>query len=289
MTRAAALLLALAGCGSKDTPPDTALATMTELADQMCACKDTACATEVNAALQRWGADMARTTKPAADKPDPARAKAMITATERMAQCLTKLSIAAMPTPTPEPTPPRPDDTVADLPELPKAPLAVAALVQSARAAATKREAHLVVARLELAYVRADGTLDPKYGELVIEFRAGSDSDDSRRPIGAPVPEPVALPDDCPTWTVHEVGGWIVEHHGCTPEVELPPARCSVQQIFARAIKDGAPAAALAGMKLVLDGTSPAVWKFSVVDAPRRIDFQRVYRDDCTPIIERPK
>jgi hypothetical protein len=274
--RGLALIAALAGCkkpsDKSEDRPDPVVA-MTELATAMCECTGKKCADDVHQQLQRWGSTVTVGQSPK----DPAK---MAEQTNKFAQCYTTIQLKEL---SPPAAPERP------LPELP-ASLHVGKLVVAARAQAEKRDKRLVVSRLEIQYARADGTLDPTHGSLEIEFRARPErADDPGRPIGAPVPSPAEIPDDCPSWTVAQSTGWVELTHDCTANRELPPAKCSVEQVFARAIKEAAPAAALATLSLELgsDEKYTPYWTFAIVDQPRKIDIHKSYTDDCQPVIEK--
>jgi len=272
--RARALVVAClfsTSCKKQSAGADPSIiAKMTEFRDVMCACADQACADQVQAKVTTWGEQM---TKQFGDvKPDPELVKAASEIMTRYSECFAKL------------TPPKPP---------PKSPLKqVDALVKIARDHAAKHTKHLVMSKLEATYIRADGTLDPEYGGLEVEFkmRPGPAADDPKRPIGAPVKAPSdgQTDSDCPHWTTRS-GAWEAGTTYCMPTYELGPARCSVPQVWARAIRDQAPAAGLASLSLQqLENTTRTQWMFSITDAPRGIDFHRTYPDDCEPVVEQP-
>lgn len=261
---------------AKGVSPGRILAKLGELTNDMCLCKDPACAEQVQDRLTRWGEETAKTATNELSNPELAKKADGLM--KRYTECMTK---AVMPPPEP----------ATALPALPKPPLKVDALVKASRDEATKRNAKLVPARLEARYVRSDGTLDSQYGELLIHFKfRPTPLDDPKRPIGAPIPTP--SPDEaksnCPVWSVAK-GAWTEQPGACAPDHELVP-RCTVEQVWARALADKlAPAAALATLSLEVDAKPPAQrWKFSIVDKPRGIDIDKHYSDDCVPVIEKP-
>ncbi|MCW5802742.1 MAG: hypothetical protein KIT31_10175 [Deltaproteobacteria bacterium] len=176
----------------------------------------------------------------------------------------------------------------AKLPPEPAAPspaLATTALLAAAREQAQAQKPHLAAAAIEYRYARADGTLDPAYGELRVEFRAPPPGDDASRPVGAPVREhaPESADADCPTWTfTARTGAWEAELGACMPTVALAP-RCTVAQVWHRAIAAGAPKDALATLAF-----STAGWRFLIEDKPRRIEIVKTFADDCAPAATSP-
>lgn len=159
-----------------------------------------------------------------------------------------------------------------------------------------------------LEYVRQDGTLDPTYGHALFKFGHSPHpppppADDPKRPIGAPVPSgpsPVSLFDrgeDCPrvTWKAGKLDD---EAGGVSCELFMPPLlmplrhpRCTVREIWKRAIAKGAPAQALARLqpeREMRSDEATQVWKFTIEDAPRGIHIEETFADDCNPVVEQP-
>lgn len=65
--------------------------------EEMCACKDKACADRTNDEFTKWGTEMAKTaTGKTSEKPDPELAKKMTEAVSLYSDCYTKLAMAAM-------------------------------------------------------------------------------------------------------------------------------------------------------------------------------------------------
>lgn len=165
------------------------------------------------------------------------------------------------------------------------------------------------VSDVVLEYVRQDGTLDPTYGHAQFKFGhrphpPPPPADDPKRPIGAPIPpSPPAVSlfersEDCPrvTW---ESGQLDDEAGGISCEQFMPPIRmplshprCTVREIWKRAIAKGAPAEALARLQAegdMLSDDARQVWKFAIEDAPRGIHIEETFADDCNPVVEQPQ
>ncbi|HEV7553965.1 MAG TPA: hypothetical protein VGO00_00855 [Kofleriaceae bacterium] len=142
---------------------------------------------------------------------------------------------------------------------------------------------------VEATGVRADGNLDPEYGELAVELVRDNGPEpttrvDPNRPIGAPEPEHVYLRYDCIRF-VYTHGRWqdqwpsikmdVERLHSCFHDFDTHPPlhpHCSIAQIWDR-IHD-APATTVA--KLTLEATG---WTFTIDDA--RFPVERHERDDC--------
>lgn len=151
----------------------------------------------------------------------------------------------------------------------------------------------MAISSMQLDYVRADGTFDPTYGTFDASLARPlvpppPPPDDPRRPLGAPVPPPppdVTLPTCYDVeWSPHK----LVDEPGrmCFPPGAMVAAtRCSPAQIWARALADGAPAAALA--RLHFTTMTSVAWFFAIDDEPRGVHFSRTYADDCEPAVER--
>ncbi|MBL0214626.1 MAG: hypothetical protein IPQ07_12145 [Myxococcales bacterium] len=152
------------------------------------------------------------------------------------------------------------------------------------------------VAELSLSYVRADGELHPTYGKAEIQLSrppVPEPADDPNREIGAPVPTtppPVDVSATrCPKY-VWSHGMRSNDESFCMSIGELSRPRCSVLEIWKRAIEAGAPPAGLA----MLDLQAPVgdavgqIWKFRIDDDPRNIHFAHDVPDTCEPTLEKP-
>ncbi|MEZ4368547.1 MAG: hypothetical protein R2939_20045 [Kofleriaceae bacterium] len=141
---------------------------------------------------------------------------------------------------------------------------------------------------LAVRYGRADGTLDPAYGEFeaVLVRLPGVVADDPARPLGAPPPTPTETMS-CRDVTFDRRGLRDGERSMCftmgTPVARL---RCTPDQIWQRAIADGAPAAALA--TVTFRAAMGATWTFTIDDEPRAVHVYGTYPDDCAPVVEAP-
>ena len=88
MTIAFAALMAFGGCKKKN---DT-MGKLESFQQQMCACKDKACADKVNDDMSKWSADMAGKD----DKPDPDMAAKATDVMAKYTECMTKLAGGSM-------------------------------------------------------------------------------------------------------------------------------------------------------------------------------------------------
>jgi hypothetical protein len=171
------------------------------------------------------------------------------------------------------------------------APFVVDSSIRQIAEHAAQHKAGAVPIAIEVDYVRADGTLDPKYGALRVDTGIPDRplEDDPDRPIGAPVPtvQPNRSADvDCPQYTLDAATArWTMTRGACGFDGDAGPVRCGMTQIWDRARRDGAPAAALA--KLALGAERASGWTFQIEDAPRGIHFAKQYGDDCEPVLER--
>jgi hypothetical protein len=93
--------LSLAAC-KKGGGANDSIAKMEGFQKAMCECKDKACADKVQDDMTKWGTEMAKTAKPADDKPDPEMVKKSGEIMTKYTECMTKLMTAAM-------TPPKTD------------------------------------------------------------------------------------------------------------------------------------------------------------------------------------
>ncbi len=152
----------------------------------------------------------------------------------------------------------------------------------------------MVVESLRLDYLRADGTFDPTFGEFDANLSRPlvpppPPPDDPARPLGAPVPPPVPFDTSLPDcYDIEWSRAKLVDAPGrmCFPSgMPVGAARCMPAQIWARAIADGAPAAALA--RLHFTTATSVSWYFAIDDEPRGVHFSRTYADDCVPAVER--
>lgn len=276
------IVLAIAAgpaCKKKSNPFDKAFAAMGAFKDRMCGCKDRACAERVQEDLTRWSQENARTLDDRS-KPREAELRQMQEVGTRYGECMAKLYNTtdgpggALPSP-----PPPPGEKITNADRLVKVAFDLAS--------------GFAVSKLVLSYVRADGTLDPTYGEAQLELgkpKPPDPADDPNRPIGAPVPEsPPAydMTSRCPSYRWK--GG--VRTDGETSclmfGAGLARPKCSVVEVWRRAIEKGAPEKALA--VLALTGPPMASWTLSIDDSPRNIHFSIDVEDTCAPTLEKPQ
>jgi hypothetical protein len=170
------------------------------------------------------------------------------------------------------------------------------ALVRDVRTFVAADMPDVVLGTVKAAYVRSDGTLDPTYGTLEIEFGVSSRPlelvDDPSRPTGAPLPPPPQETkqrhNDCPkhTW---QMGAWRHKQGYCRKREPLIGPRCTAKQIWERAIANNAPKDALAVLTLDAprDHASSAMWHFAISDRLRKVSVSKFYADDCPVAIEK--
>lgn len=270
-------LIALAGCPSRESTErkfEAAMERFRAFTDQMCACKDRACADKVSEAMTTWAQEMAA-TQDSKFRPSEAMTKKMSDLGQRYAECMTKLMDPPVP-------PPPPRD---DIPP-PTATRDADTLLRGVRSWASATQPEHRATDLHLAFVDAKGELDGEYGEIRIVFgRAGGPADDPKRKTGAPV---VAKPPatDCfeLAWTA-KTKAWERSIAMCT-EGHDAGVRCTVPQIWARAIEKQAPADALATIDLRSSAAGWS-WTFAIQDEPRRVDVQESFADDCPLAVEK--
>ncbi|MBA3455984.1 MAG: hypothetical protein H0T42_22995 [Deltaproteobacteria bacterium] len=286
-----ALVLALAGCKKEPRGKGQAeadMAKMQELTDQMCACRrtDKACADRVQDAMTKYSIDMAAQSSSVRDiKPTAAEMKKMTELGQKYAECMTAAVTQPEPLPpSPEPVPPATPWTPAEV----KAPATVEQLLAAARAWAPGVDDQFRIADLEAFYVDADGIVDADSGRVTIEpgLAPPGQEDDPKRRTGAPVKPSAARSTACleVSWTAEN--GWARSPRSRCFDALTPFPRCTVAAIWKRAIAKGAPADALAVLKL-REG-APRRWSFAIKDQPRNVDIRYSFDDDCELAVEKP-
>jgi hypothetical protein len=250
---ALALLLVLAGgCKKKGGSSDLGR----EFRDAVCACKDIAC-------IEKVGQDMA------ARAGDRATPNFDTDAVQAATKCMEKLYAA---------------QAAAPPPGLPAVPPKVDAdsLIAAARAAHT--DPRMTISNITVEYVDAKGMLDDEYGGVWVSYGVSNKpADDPKRKTGAPVKADAALPETCPTVTYAKK--WTVGYNAC-PQEEPHVPRCTVAQIWKRAIAKEAPGDALAVVKY--RNLVPPLWFFTIHDAPRDVNIALELPDDCERELEKP-
>jgi hypothetical protein len=276
----AAVLGAASGCKKKRGNADEVLAVFHRLRDMMCACRDQACVDKVQEDMNRWSAENARSAGAAEPKLRPEELQQVQQLGTEYGECMAKVM----------------GNT--DVP--PEAPVAAPVERLTNADQILKRtydglKPNQSVGALSLSYVRADGTVDPTYGTVEIQLAKPprpDPADDPARPIGAPVPvDPAAIDDviaKCPVHTWKN-GARTASETPCFRRGALTRPKCSVVEVWKRAIDAGAPANGLAVLALhEAIGDEPQSWTFSIEDAPRNIHFAHVVVDTCQPTLEKP-
>lgn len=309
MTRIAiilALVVAAGGCKKKPrgTTIEQTMAKMDEFATAMCKCTNKPCSDVVQEAMTRWSVDEAAKAQDR-ETPSPEAMKKMTEIGQKYAECMTKAMgptdpAPAFPGPLPPPMPPDPPpgppikvSTPADRPS-------IGTLIAEARGHAHADQEDLAIHILRARYVAADGTLDPKYGELTISFGNRMPLppgvvDDPDRPTGAPIPDPVVPPppkrDDnaeCPNAVWGSTTGWRWGKRSCMAMSELKP-RCTTPEVWKRAMQiKGVPTRAVAILELVRNQDASQSWEFSIRDELRKVDVTTRIPDTCEPVAEQP-
>jgi hypothetical protein len=172
-------------------------------------------------------------------------------------------------------------------------PVASERLIRDARTWVNRDAPELVLHVLRASYVRKDGMLDPKYGELRLEYGLDDHTldavDDPDRPTGAPILEPVKTKprDRCPNPS-HTSAGWTPNvAYYCRTGRKIIGPRCSLAAIWARALADGAPADNAVAVIQLDPRYDSGKWTFSIIDKKRNVAFRKAYADDCEVTVEK--
>ena len=356
------LLMAVAACKKKTSKTAEAMPKMREFRDDMCACKDKACADKVQDDMNKWSADNVRNAGDRPERPSEADMKQMQEIGTRYGECMARaMGVTAEPTNAPPPaasstgmtgtqvvakfqsfvdracacttkactasvtrdiadwswsggsSPPTADqlreiqaltqktsacvakaggEPALDADGLANAPTApmhdTDAIIRHTYSGLGK----YVVSAIQLDYVRAGGDIDPKYGKATFVLGIATPPDpgeDPDRPLGAPIVDAAPPPDvsgeECPRfeWTK---GTRSTTKTACALVTAIARPKCSVVEVWRRAIAAKAPAEGLA--KLVFQpGASPS-WSFAIDDAPRKVKVRQTIADTCEPTAERP-
>ena len=274
------VMAAAPACKKKAASADEDIAKLVELKDRMCACKrgDRGCADRVSEDLNRWSKEWGDRAGSKRTKMSPADMKKMEEVGMQYGVCMTTAfdtgtGSSAMP-----PAPSPPDEKVTNADRLIKLTF-------------DGVEPGYAVSKLVLSYVRADGTIDETYGVATVELGKPAPADDPDRPIGAPLPAAppsYVATERCPSFTwkrgVRTTGQTSCPMLGAEG---ITRPKCSVVEVWKRAIEKGAPAKALAVLELV--GPPGQTWKLSIDDAPRKIHFAIDVEDTCEPTLEAPR
>ncbi len=248
--------------------------TLLDLREVMCRCTDSACAETTMARLTRW-----RSTGAKRDyRPSDAQTTDIHRITQEINDCM---STAMRTVDVPPPPPPAPS-AKPTLPPTPAGAATVDELIALARGFAPVLHPQLVISSIDAVYVDADGKLDEEDGELGLLLGPANATDDPKRRIGAPAKKGPPPPTECfkLTWK----RGWSSAPSGCI-EAGRDFGRCSISEVWNRAIAKGAPAEAVATIQLREE--KPRRWTFTILDAPRKISVQHFFPDDCELTLER--
>ena len=273
------VLAAAPACKKKSSKLEGLHARFAEFTDRICSCKDKACADKVHDDMTAWSKDVSAQVK--RENPSEAEMKRLEAVGRRYAECTSKLYAATGQVPTAAPPAiGMTDEKITNADRLIK--LTYDELGLGYR-----------VSKLRLAYVRADGTLDPQYGEVDIELgkpEPPEPADDPDRPIGAPVPAAAPTYDmmaRCPAYR-WKAGVRTNRETSCLMFGDgIARPKCSVREVWKRAIDKGAPEKALAVLQL--SGPPMQSWKLSIDDDPRDIHFSIDVEDTCEPTLEAPR
>lgn len=286
------VLAAAPACKKTEDLKAQAMAKMAEAMDKMCACKDHACAQKVQEEMTRWAQDIARRAGDRRPEPMSEEDQQRYTATTmQMAECAQKAY-------SPELT--RPDAGVPRVDAAPPVEQADAAppvekITNADRLIKLTFDSlgDLALKKLVISYVRADGTIDDTYGTADVELgipKPPDPADDPDRPIGAPVPAARPAYDGvqrCPSFAWRR-GVRNEDTTSCLMlDAGLARPKCSVVEVWKRAIDKGAPEKALAVLEL--RGPPDQSWKLRIDDAPRGIHFAIDVPDTCAPTLEAPR
>lgn len=273
----------LVACKGRSGPRHTIAAAIEKLedfADQVCECADRACADKVQAAMATWATQLADTHRDDL-KPSDAEAKAINAVTTRLTGC-TQRFLTDDPMPPVDVTPP----PTADDPGVAPRPARADQLIRMALDWAARQHVRHAVDELRLEYVDAQGLLDETYGTLRIQFgRARTAQDDPSRRTGLPVPPTTNQPTECPRLEWSRARGWRPTAGPCR-EIDGGAPRCTVPQLWRRAIEHGAPADAVAVLERSVPDAGAGEWLFAISDKPRKVDIEHVFDDDCPLAVE---
>jgi len=289
--RAALVLALVAAGGCKKTEQSAAVVDTFNVVfgelrgfrEEMCRCWNADCASSLYARIEPQIASAERR----APNRTSAQQKDYLREAEKLASCMT----TAMTPPTSVPSTPRtPVPAIppgkGPLPDDPTAPVTIEKLVTSARLWARNEDERLDVVDLEVFYIDDSLVLDPDSGRVTIELGPApvAPDDDPKRRTGAPIKPRSTDPLRCAEVSWTPSGRWKYEVRGRCRVAERPLPRCTVAEIWKRALAKGAPADALA--VLVLRETSRRAWSFKITDEPRNVSFSQSFLDDCEVVVE---
>jgi hypothetical protein len=249
-------LLALAGCKKKGSEPDIAEA----FRDSVCRCTDRACVQAVLDTFAKVSMGGTATSQ---------------TAMDQAAICIenvNKLDVAAGSATGSGPMPAMPAQREAD------------ALLSAARNWQTTTHPGMSIWEVTISYVEASGMLDPEHGMMTVQFGASATPvDDPQRKTGAPVKAASTKPTECPTLTLAKAG-WTSFDNTCADVASYIP-KCTVAEVWKKAITMGAPKDALATVRF--SNVSRQLWSFTITDEPRNVNIAHEFVDDCERTLEK--
>lgn len=88
--RTSAALMLVLSLGACKSEVDEAIGKMKKFSDDMCACKDKACAEKVTAEMTKYGEEAAKKDAAKATTPTEAQAKEMVDSSKKMGECMAK-------------------------------------------------------------------------------------------------------------------------------------------------------------------------------------------------------
>lgn len=252
MNRRLLLAVALvASCRKKAATPPALDPELVALRDRVCACKDIECVGQAMREARRF---------------DPSRRRSGDEETlfRQLKVCVSNVA----PTPT--------------QPAVPAKPHADAVLA-AARTWQRAFNARLGVREATISYVESNGMLDAEHGQVMLAFGwVGKPVDDPKRKTGAPIPADNARPNECQLFGFAQ-GKWTPYEAEWCQDIADAPLRCSIEQIWKRAVNREAPTDALAVIHY-----SSGTWNFTITDDPRNVHFNASFPDDCPLAVEQP-
>jgi hypothetical protein len=269
-----ALVLLLAACPSRERANiEESIRTMEAFATKMCACKNKACAEKVQDELVSWSQTTAAKSPEGRDNPPEAQVRRLTAAATKYGTCMTTAmgSAAVIAPPVEADVPPASKTGDADV------------LMRSATAWVRATYPQHVPVSISIYFADANAMLDDTHGKLYASFgRVAPTGDDPKRKTGAPITK--AAVNDCFGLVWDRERGWVKVREQCAQAYEAG-IRCSVREIWKRAIAAGAPADALATLTITLKPGTRA-WGFWITDEPRGVDISQGFEDDCAMVVE---
>lgn len=272
-----ALVIAVGACRAEESAAVREMRERIEaFATEMCACTGRACVEGLQVARASWSTGM---TTPR--KVPPAVLTQMEASNERARACEHRIMATSA-----SPSPDHPAIDAGVPADAGPPPIASPAEAQEVLRVARDWGGGERVARLDVAYVGADGVLDPEFGKVTARFGAAPVSgDDPTRRTGLPVKPPPEQTAPCRRTVWSATTGWSFEDVPCKPVAAVGP-RCPLPEVWNKAIAMGAPADAIAS--ITYDTTMTPIWLFVIRDAPRDVNVQLAVPDDCALAVEAP-